>query len=158
MTGQFSFIKQKPYLLNQLHRIHTHLLISTPTSTQMVQIPVDPHSSPTSWSCTTEDIFPNISRSSRTLVAANMARRTKTPADKSAYEDGPYVVQVTPKAVILLNMKTQSDEARWPSERDIHVASVNASQICLGLAGGIVVVLVLNDNRIEYRQLVLLRY
>lgn len=89
-----------------------------------------------------------------TLAFANVARRVKVGNAPATYENSSLVVQVTPQIVFLLEMDpvvgSYTELKRWAPEgqgifgekqRDIVAASVNPSQVLVGLHGGKLVAL-----------------
>ena len=105
-----------------------------------------------------------------TLAVRNVARRFRDKADhvSSSYADSSLVVQVTPKVLILLEPDlltgeyTEAGESWTPEnseflrqyppdgmDSEIVAASINPSQFLLGLSGGIIVLLNLNENRFQ---------
>ena len=89
-----------------------------------------------------------------TLATCNISRVN----DVSSNADSPFVVQVTQKEVILLEFemsfneytqvgeKWTPDDLKTANPREIVAASVNPSQIVLGLSGVILVLLNLSEN------------
>ncbi|EPQ54734.1 hypothetical protein GLOTRDRAFT_116530 [Gloeophyllum trabeum ATCC 11539] len=128
---------------------HSHILASTPTQTHVFRIDGAEVFTSTAGGFATD---------TRTLAVGNLARRMRKPGQAgSSYSDSPLVVQVTPGKVILsefdqaLGTFSRTGEEWVPQslkERhgEIVAASVNASQVVLGLSGGRLVVLNLDDN------------
>ncbi|THH20561.1 hypothetical protein EW146_g835 [Bondarzewia mesenterica] len=94
-----------------------------------------------------------------TLAAGNVAKRTKKPGSStSTYENSQFVVQVSPKRVVLVEYDATLGLHRLVSEwapeaqgadwngKEIVLASVNSSQVVLALSGGRVAVLNLTDE------------
>ncbi|KAI0061660.1 hypothetical protein BV25DRAFT_1857049 [Artomyces pyxidatus] len=90
--------------------------------------------------------------SAPTLAASNVARRVEKEG-RSLYEDSPFIVQVTPKRIVLVEydatLDTHNIVSQWSPKdqgagwvgRDIVAASLNPSQFALGLTGGRLAVL-----------------
>jgi DNA damage-binding protein 1 len=88
---------------------------------------------------------------SPTLAFGNVARRVIDANGKSSYVNSSLVVQVTSRAVFLLEydmmMGTYIRHAHWEKERtEIVAASVNPAQVILALNGGVLVALKMKDN------------
>lgn len=91
-----------------------------------------------------------------TLALSNMASVVLPSEDnggQTRYEDSQHVVQVTPTGVLLINLFTGMRDSTWTGDAAIVAASVNASQIAIGLQGRKIVILMVKDA-----QLVELRY
>ncbi|KZT28894.1 hypothetical protein NEOLEDRAFT_1239376 [Neolentinus lepideus HHB14362 ss-1] len=136
--------------------LHSHILVTTPIGTHILR--VDDSETFTHLSSSTSGFITD----TRTLAVANVARRTrKNGQSGSSYTDSAFVVQVTPAKVALLEFdealqtfsatgELWTPQFEGPTGRysEIVAASVNASQVVLGLNGGKVVVLNLGeDNR-----------
>ena len=89
-----------------------------------------------------------------TLAFANVARRVKPSNAPATYENSPLAVQVTAQGVFLLEMDpvvgSYAEVTRWIPEnqgafgerqQDIVAASINPSQVAVGLHGGVLYVL-----------------
>ena len=126
---------------------HTHILLTTVNST--VLLPLPSRSNPESLIDGLKSIS-WLDNSKRTIAAANMACRLKNK-DKFAYSDGSYAVQVTSKSVVLFDMSNYAEKHRLDLEagKEVVVAHVNASQICLGISGGLLRILNLIGNKVK---------
>lgn len=69
-----------------------------------------------------------------TLAMCNIASISQN-GGKINYGNSHFVVQVTSKMVLLVNLLTGMREATWQEDGEIVAASVNASQICVALSG-----------------------
>ena len=88
-----------------------------------------------------------------TIALANVRRRERI-GNTSTYVDSPWIVQVTARAVLLLEYDLvqqtfvqvgrpwvpQDYESKWTS-KEIVAASINPSQIVIALSGGVVALL-----------------
>ncbi|KAI0051144.1 hypothetical protein FA95DRAFT_1535299 [Auriscalpium vulgare] len=94
-----------------------------------------------------------------TLAAANISKKVRKPGSKTTYEDSPYVVQVTPTRVVLVEhdatLETHSSVTEWVPRsegntwagREIVAAALNGSQIVLALERGRIAILTLDNPR-----------
>ena len=91
-----------------------------------------------------------------TLALANVMRRVPGMSGASAYVDSPFVVQVTPVRVSVLEMDSELgttsfvgsltlEESPWKNKRVV-AASINASQVVVALEGGIIVYFNLDEH------------
>lgn len=85
-----------------------------------------------------------------TISAANVKMRHVAENGKTVYEDSTYIVQVTSKMVLLLDMFSEDQEDVWKPEADerILLADISPSQICVALTGGVVVLLQILSNKL----------
>lgn len=91
-----------------------------------------------------------------TLALANVMRRVPGMSGASAYVDSPFVVQVTPVGVSVLEMDPELgntsfigslilEESPWKNKRVV-AASVNASQVVIALEGGVILYFNLDEH------------
>jgi DNA damage-binding protein 1 len=114
--------------------------------------------------CQVESISKSFRTELPTLALCNIPRRSRNQG-VSSYSDSPLVVQITPKALLLLEFDmsvgeyTQTDEIWTPDKlqntssmnfagtgREIVAAGVNPSQFVLGLSGRSLVLMNLTEN------------
>ncbi|KIL67911.1 hypothetical protein M378DRAFT_185481 [Amanita muscaria Koide BX008] len=134
--------------------VHTHLLVSTLQSTSFFRVG-EANGKPV----LTVVEGGSLCLVTPTLAFGNVVRRVKPsypPNAPSKYdENSSLVVQVTPRGVYLLEMDltigSYTERSRWiqAENRDIVVASLNASQVVVGLHGGRLVVLNFNENTLS---------
>ncbi|KAH8114589.1 mono-functional DNA-alkylating methyl methanesulfonate N-term-domain-containing protein, partial [Phellopilus nigrolimitatus] len=130
---------------------HYFLLVTTNVSTHLLGLP----SSKQGTSITRSNEFVGLRHDSRTLAAGNVLNRKISPTGHSIYESASYMVQVTPGAVVLINTSFGVSEDIWAPERgrEIVLADVSPSQICIALSGGLVILLnILGDKISEQSQ------
>ena len=86
-----------------------------------------------------------------TLAFGNILTRTKTSDGKSVYEEGGAFVQVTPKAIILLDIVTATSGDSWILDegQTIVAADLSASQIAVALNLGRVVLFTILNGRLK---------
>lgn len=89
-----------------------------------------------------------------TLAAANVLSRVNTDTGKSEYQNGSYMVQVTPDVVIILNTQTGTIEDQWFPDhgRKIVLADISPSQICVALSGGVVILLNYSGDKLAEKR------
>ncbi|KZS90527.1 hypothetical protein SISNIDRAFT_457686 [Sistotremastrum niveocremeum HHB9708] len=95
------------------------------------------------------ETFPGFQRDSPTLAAGNItpfSRAYKNAAGITEPAESTLVVQVTKKEVTLVDLIDGSRVSYWTPPSPILVASVNATQICVGLKGGTLIRLDLDTN------------
>lgn len=123
-------------------------MVSTPTSSHILDVPPQLVSSePHSLSAHTVHDFRH---DSPTLAAGNIIQRTLTSSGKSLYDDSSsLLVQVTPAAVVLLDLNLNTLQDSWNPDVSIVAADINATQVCLALTGGSLVLLKTNDGKLD---------
>lgn len=82
-----------------------------------------------------------------TLAICNMSSIVEN-GGKFSYDDSPFVVQVTYNMVLVVNLLTGTREATWQDHSEIVAASVNPSQICVGLNGRRLVFLKADEGKL----------
>lgn len=136
------------YEMLTLPRCDAFLLISTPVTTCWLRLH-DAWNEKGAITQMTE--LDNLLSDSPTLAARNILTRSCLSNGRSTYENGPYAIQVIPKAVMLLNMDIYMVVAQWVPEQgqEIILADISPSQICVALSGGTVVLLHIIGNDIK---------
>lgn len=99
-----------------------------------------------------------------TLALANVMRRVPGMSGASAYGDSPYVVQVTPAGISVLEMDRElgtalsigslilKETTRWKEKRVV-ATSLNASQVVIALDGGVIASFTLDERgHLQIRQ------
>ena len=121
--------------------------MATDTNSHLLALPESRHV-PTALTCSND--FDDLKLDVPTLAAANVLSRTTSATGKSEYRSGSQIVQVTRDAVLLMNTQLGIREDRWiPGQgRNIVVADISPSQICLAVSGGLVVLLNILQNKI----------
>ncbi|PFH53878.1 hypothetical protein AMATHDRAFT_72908 [Amanita thiersii Skay4041] len=100
-----------------------------------------------------------------TLAFANVARRVKVGNSPATYQNSPLAVQVTPRGVFLLQLDSvlgaYNEVSRWVPEgtagfdqRGIVAASINASQVVVGIGGGRLVAFSITEKN-DFRMIAL---
>ncbi|KAF8635825.1 hypothetical protein AX15_000024 [Amanita polypyramis BW_CC] len=130
----------------------SHILVSTLEDTLLFRI--DDASGKSNLSYVENDTLSGLRIDTPTLSFANVARRVKVGNAPATYENSSLAVQVTPRGVFLLEMDSvigsYTEVNRWMPEgqgtfgekqRDIVAASINPSQVLVGLHGGKLVAL-----------------
>lgn len=82
-----------------------------------------------------------------TLAICNMSSIVQV-GGKYSYDDSPFVVQVTSNMVLVVNLLTGTRETTWQDHGEIVAASVNPSQICVGLSGRRLVFLKVDEGKL----------
>lgn len=126
-------------------------MTSTPSSTQLYRLPSKGRHGELER-LVDEDF---VDLDTRTIAAANVKTRSNPNGVKYEYFEGSLVVQVTSKEVRLVDINSISKTllSSWsPKTRAaIVLADITPSQICVALEGGGVVLLILEDDRIQQR-------
>ncbi|TDL17702.1 hypothetical protein BD410DRAFT_901246 [Rickenella mellea] len=149
--GDFPNITDVWPLKSRYHdQYHTRLLVTTPALTSIYALPPRNSVDKDAIRHLSSDDYSGFSVNATTITSANMVRRTVSESRKSEYHDSPYVVQVTLFAVNLIDMDSGREESKWipGPDREIVVADISPSQICLALSGGRLVLLTIEDDRI----------
>ncbi|THH03261.1 hypothetical protein EW145_g6399 [Phellinidium pouzarii] len=127
---------------------HCFILVTTRVSSHLLKLPQSRHEDALSRPTT----FVEIRLDVPTLASGNVLTQFTSPTGKSTFKGGPYMVQVIPSAVMLLNTSLGIREDMWEPDRgcEIVVADVSPSQICLAMSGGRVVLLnILGEKILE---------
>jgi DNA damage-binding protein 1 len=92
-----------------------------------------------------------------TLALANVMQRSPGISGASTYSDSPFVVQVTPLSISVLEMNLElgttsvigslilEEISTWKGKRVV-AGSVNSSQVLVALEGGVIASLSLNEH------------
>lgn len=136
-----------------LCRSDTHIVVSTPRETHLFRVDEDEERLWYMDPITVSGLVTN----HPTLALANVAQRSPGMSGASAYGDSPFVVQVTPTGIFVLEMDSElgttspagsvilEESATWKGKRAV-AASINASQIVIALGGGILASFSLNEQ------------
>ncbi|KAI0311510.1 CPSF A subunit region-domain-containing protein [Amylostereum chailletii] len=87
-----------------------------------------------------------------TLVARNIANRVINQARKTSYQNSPWIVQVTPRRILVVEhddvLDTNTQLANWlpPNESEIVAAALNPSQLVIALSRGALMFLRFNEQ------------
>lgn len=125
------------------------LLVSTPVSSRILQVPFRSFSSGKATLSAID--VEGFAYNSTTIAAGNLVQRTTSPTNKSMYDEASSIMaQVTPSAVYLLDLNLRIVQDTWrPGTTGIAIvaADISPSQICVALSGGKIVLLnVLNGK------------
>ncbi|KAI5118862.1 hypothetical protein M0805_005306 [Coniferiporia weirii] len=127
---------------------HCFILITTPISSHLLKLPLL-RREPSVLRMTE---ITGLKLDAPTLAAGNVLNRVKSATGKSVYESGPFSVQVTPSAIVLVNTSLGIREDVWEPKHgcEIVVADVTPSQICIAVSGGLVILFnILGDRILE---------
>ena len=98
----------------------------------------------------TSDFLTDLDRNSTTLVAGNFFNRVTSQSGKATYEDSHFYVQVTPKAITLLNTVTGLKDDRWqPQGHEITLADCSPTQILVAMPGGLIRLFSIEDGKLK---------
>lgn len=93
---------------------------------------------------------------SSTIAAANLVERSLSPTSKSVYNtSSTSAAQVTHSGVFLFDLRLRTLQDSWrPDTANISIvaADVSPSQVCLALSSGVIVLLCINDGKLELRR------
>lgn len=159
MTGEQTFLSLQLLSNSTKTRMDNHLLVSTSQSSHLLKINHE------GGYCHVRHSVTGFS-SRPTLAVSNICQRSERQG-KQFYGNSSFVVQVTSEELRLLEYDTVSEDftkiSHWTARnlhdsalryrhdgitaREIVAASVNASQFLVALAGGLLVLLNLNESR-----------
>ena len=142
-----------------MFRNHSHLVVSTLSETHLFQI--NDQGANTTFRPVERAPFNGLVTKKPTLAFSNFYKR-----QDGKYVDSSLVVQVVPSGAFLLEwdaaMGTYMERATWKVENtaifnakplEIVAANVNGSQVALALSGGTRALLCIQNNAIEFREL-----